>query len=390
MQRAKDDPPRRLRRVLLGAASCTAAILLALALAEAYFRITSQGPRFTSVQDALEFSATEHPDPTTGPEMAMKGLVRASANPDMIYELKPNLCCIYKGAPLETNSEGYRDREWTLVKAERTIRIAAIGDSVQFGPYLPIEKCYLRLLEDHFNAKANASPGLPRVETMNFAVPGYNSHQEAAMIREKVLLYAPDVLVVSYVGNDDQLPSFIEEISDQGGSSGLLPRSHLYQKIVSRSRARNRQLAREQPELALSEHIPERYRRMCGWPAVDRALRSISATARERGIKTLLTLYESEAGPAHEPNPRAGRHDAIARLTAEVGMERLDFLEIFGRVARERGWKDIVPLWLGPNNGHLNDVGHRLFASELARKLEDLGWVGPVALSSRPDDHDGK
>jgi hypothetical protein len=132
---------------------------------------------------------------------------------------------------------------------------------------------------------------------------------------------------------------------------------------------------RENPEIVVDGRVPEKYRRMVGWPAVERALRRMGAVAKEQKTPVLVTIYESEAGPDYEPHPRAERHAAIARVSAELGFDFLDMSEVLGRIARERGWKDIVPLWVSPRNGHLNEEGHRLFADSLTRRLVDSGWL---------------
>jgi len=355
--------------------ACLLALVLAFATVEVYLRLT-QERQFETVDEALEFIETLEPDATAGTDMPMKGLIRASSNRELIFELKPNLRTVYKGAPLETNSVGFRDREWTLEKPAGTLRIAAIGDSVLFGPYVPVEEIYLRLLEGALQAQLGTQPGARRVETLNFGVPGYNSFQEAVVVRDTALRYAPDVLLLNYCENDDGLPNFIADILDQDG--GLLPRSQILRKFATLSQDEQQELGAESPAstgAAAGDGLPEEYRRMCGWPAIEAAMRSIAALARERGVKLLMVLYASRAGPDNDPNPLAERHAAIARVAQELGIELLDLHPAFTRLARERGWRDIVPLWAGPHNGHLNAEGHRAYAQELEKKLDELGWL---------------
>ncbi len=333
------------------------------------------GPRFDSVEDALDYSEKADPDPDVGRHTNLEGLIRRSARADLVFELKSGLDCGFKGVPLRTNSFGFRGREWRLEKAPGTLRIALVGDSVVFGPFVAEEEIFASLLGQRIESATRGAIPRGRIETLNFGVPGYNATQEAELFAVDVPRFAPDMVVVGYVGNDDQLPSFIEDILDRS-SGGLLRRSLFFEELASMTKEEKRQLVRGTRELILDERIPGEYRRMIGWPAIEAAYRRMGAVAKAQGLRVLVTIYESEAGPDHDPHPRASRHEKLARLGEEIGFELLDMTAVFGRIARERGWRNIVPLWVNDENGHLNAEGHRLFADALAEKLASLGWLG--------------
>jgi len=363
------------RRAVFRGAAILLSLVLGLVVTELALRIWKPRPerRFGTVEEALEYSEKTAPDPDPGGDTSLKGLLRRSDVDDLVFELKPNLDCVYKGEPLRTNSLGYRDDEWTAAKPAGTKRVALVGDSVVFGPFVAEEKTYARLVEDSLT-KATFPDGAGRVEALNFGVPGYNSTQEAEVFASRVFRFDPDAVVVGYVGNDDQMPTFIEDIFDSSGD-GLLGRSALFEEMAAKSKEEKRRIVRETPDVVMDERVPEKYRRMVGWPAVERALRRMGAVAKEKSVPVLVTIYESEAGPSYEPHPRAKRHEQIARVAGEVGFDVLDMSAVLGAVARERGWKDIVPLWVGPRNGHLNAEGHALFADALVKRLVESGCL---------------
>jgi hypothetical protein len=48
-----------------------------------------------------------------------------------------------------------------------------------------------------------------QVEVINFSVPGYNTAIESELIKQKVIHYNPDLIIIGFVGNDLDLPDFI-------------------------------------------------------------------------------------------------------------------------------------------------------------------------------------
>ncbi|MBI3844676.1 MAG: hypothetical protein HY292_08575 [Planctomycetes bacterium] len=345
-----------------------AAVLAGVAIGLLAYRVTR--PARASVESQLERSEHESPDLSLGPTMHLGGLIRRSANPDLVFELKPNVHCAFHGVGVDTNSRGFRDREWTVEKPANAMRFALVGDSMLFGPYVRIEKTYARFVEAELQSRTPNA----RVETLNFGVPGYNSYQEAAVVRDVVFEYSPDVIVLGWVGNDDQLPSFLADSqSDEEGA--LMRRTELYGNTLPSTHEERQRLRREHPEMVEPPNLPESLRRMVGWPAVEQSIRTIGSLCRDRRVRVLLTLYESNAGPDHDPNPSADRHAALTRLAGESGIEVLDLHPIFTQVARDHGWRDTRPLWVRDDNAHLSEEGHRVFARALIAKIEALGWI---------------
>lgn len=103
-------------------------------------------------------------------------------------------------AYVRINSAGFRDVERTLTKPASTFRIAVIGDSYveAFQVERPDSVCLVieRALRGRFGADM-------AVEVLNFGVSGYGTGQEYLLVRDRVMAYAPNlVLLAFYVGND--------------------------------------------------------------------------------------------------------------------------------------------------------------------------------------------
>lgn len=105
----------------------------------------------------------------------------------------------FAGVPVAINGLGFRDdREYPLQKSPGTFRILVFGDSVTFGHGTLSETTYPFLLEQRLKAWR---PDV-RWEVWNLGVPGYNTAQELAYLREVGPIYQPDLVIVGFYPND--------------------------------------------------------------------------------------------------------------------------------------------------------------------------------------------
>lgn len=155
--------------------------ILALLLAvELSFRVYLYGPSALNPVKMNSFNQIHH-----------SGLVRASAVPEIGYELLPDQDVWYKGTRFRTNSAGLRDREYSLEKPADTFRVVVVGSSWTMGSGVEIEDVWHSQLEERLNAEA----GSTRVEIINFGVDQYGLGEIIATLEHKALAYDPDLVV---------------------------------------------------------------------------------------------------------------------------------------------------------------------------------------------------
>lgn len=103
----------------------------------------------------------------------------------------------FAGVPVRTNSLGFRaTRDDDLRKAPNTFRILVLGDSVTFGHGAVYD--YPSLLEGLLR---QWQPDIDW-QVWNLGVPGYNTSQELAQLRELGPAYQPDLVIVGFFIND--------------------------------------------------------------------------------------------------------------------------------------------------------------------------------------------
>ena len=131
---------------------------------------------------------------------------KPSNNPIIGSELKPNVEEKFDGYPIKLprvttvkiNSDGFRDKEYSIEKLNNTFRIIVLGDSITFGWGVENNETFSEILEDKLNSLNNGI----NYEVLNFGVHGYNTLQEVELLKEKGLKYKPDMVIVGYYMND--------------------------------------------------------------------------------------------------------------------------------------------------------------------------------------------
>jgi lysophospholipase L1-like esterase len=127
------------------------------------------------------------------------GFIRSSDDCEIVYDLKPNLDTYFSMARLRTNSQGLRDREYSIPKPENTYRVAVLGDSLTMPFGVEIEDAYHSVLEKVYNTESDQET----YEFINFGVGGYSLVQYLATLREKSLAYDPDHILVGLCLEND-------------------------------------------------------------------------------------------------------------------------------------------------------------------------------------------
>lgn len=99
------------------------------------------------------------------------------------------------------NSDGFRDIEHAVAKPPDTLRVAFVGDSYVEALQVEQDESFTRHAADHLE-RCGAFGGR-KIEVLSFGVSGYGTVQELVTVRERVLKYSPDLVVLVMTTNND-------------------------------------------------------------------------------------------------------------------------------------------------------------------------------------------
>ena len=181
-----------MRKISFKIISILIGLSLGLLLGEVVSRVYIFG------MDGLSFKKIK-----TFTNLANSGIIKASTNQKILYELKPNINDYFKCKKLITNAAGCRDKDYSFEKPKNTIRGIVIGDSFTMGSGVNIEETYHSQMEKTLNQNTKGI----QYELINLGVSGYNLLNYLGVLEEKVLKYDPDFLIIGfYSRNDVNLP----------------------------------------------------------------------------------------------------------------------------------------------------------------------------------------
>lgn len=121
-----------------------------------------------------------------------------------LYDLVPGATARSAVGDIEYNigTHGFRDHDRAREKPPGVFRVAILGDSVAFGYGVSRADGFVGRLETELREVAAETPGVDRVEVLNFAVSGFNPYNEAELFRGVVRDFEPDLTLVQFCVND--------------------------------------------------------------------------------------------------------------------------------------------------------------------------------------------
>jgi len=356
--RSRRTPLARLGPALLALGST----LFCLALGEVVLR----GRAHLQARGLLTPDLELPVDPLPGTRVQLGEMIRRSANRRIIYELRPNLRVVYQGAPVTTNAAGFRGPAIAATKPAGVERIVGIGDSFMFGQGVADHETHLARLE----ARRGGS-----VETANLAVPGYNAAMEVETLLEKGLRLRPDIVVIEFIGNDLDLPNFIAAEPQVLSLRRWFLADFVAQRLRSRRRAAGNGLVDAPRDTWDGEKyrsdpdsVPPAYRDLVGWPAVERAYRTLHAASVEHGFRLVLLRWDSIADERR-----------LVALAESLGFVVLNLSPLVETRARELGYPSWIesPLVLSQRDNHPSAMAHDLVSEAVERVLVEQCLLPP-------------
>lgn len=94
--------------------------------------------------------------------------------------------------------DGMREADLTIQKPAGVFRVALLGDSLVESLQVPIEETFGKELERKFKKSASGK----ELQVLNFGNSGYSTAQEFMQLKDKVMKYSPDAVIVFYNHRD--------------------------------------------------------------------------------------------------------------------------------------------------------------------------------------------
>lgn len=298
---------------------CLLAILFSLVLSEFLFRFS------------IRLNLVDYPFPNLD-----QSVHRYSENRELVYELKPSFST--RNGFHTTNSHGMRDKEYATEKPHGVFRIAVLGDSIGFGLGLPREQVFDSLLEQRLNERES-----PRYEILNFSVVGYNSSQEEILLREKVLSFDPDMVIVAVCLNDDTYTDGLGTLTRE--MSPFSAGSRIHSRLLS----------------FLLDSMEKRFfRGREDTSRIENLFEQLAKLGEKENFEPMALIFPSRFRHI-DSYKKVAKHASWRKLIESKGVPVIDFLEPWKQLNKEAR----KGLYLPGDKVHLSTLGMKEVAGTL-------------------------
>lgn len=291
---------------------------------------------------------------------AVTKLYKLSENKHLVYELCPNsgLKLEESGIEIKINGFGFRDKNYNLNKGDKQ-RVIFVGDSLTYGWQINLHETYHKQLEELLHSKNYDT------DVMGMGIVGYNTVQEYYLIKEKVLKFNPDIIVLQICSNDFHRTLGIKK-ETKGKNYILIPYRDLAIPYVLPKSSLTHFLMRSSHlykfinlklELLIKkwnkDYTAKEYFLM-GEEKSFRYLKKIKNFLDEEGIKFCAVIFPNKK--TREIYRHASLHKRIGKLLTNLHVPYVDLYEEFNITGPADIWAD---------KSHPNGKGNRIAAETL-------------------------
>ncbi len=278
------------------------------------------------------------------------------------HDHEPGKEAYLMGSDVKINSQGLRDKEYSLKKPDNTYRIVVIGDSITFGWGVEQEFTYPDVLEKKLNEKPPAGfPANVKYEVLNLGVGNYNTFQEVRRLKRIGLKYNPDLVLMGFFINDAE-PS----LDNRGGF--LIENSYLFALVTTRIRTIN--VFGEQG-LTYNDYYSSMFKpEQRGYIDMLNAFGDLKKITDDKNIPAAVFLIP-ELHDLSDSYPFAEIHRGVIKSIEEKGLPAFELFPYF------RGYTPEEKLWVSYNDAHHNAEANALLAKGIY-EIMDKGLVKPA------------
>jgi len=269
-----------------------------------------------------------------------------------------------------------QDYPFSYSKPEGSYRLAVIGDSFTFGTSMQFDDAFPKKLERLFAASKTE----PRVEVINYGIPGYSTDHEVSSAGQ-ALRHGADFVLLQVTLNDAQrkllaphgitgtnrfgeliMSGVLRDVSSIWTSFG-----YVYKRVHNRRTRQN-----------YIDYYFELFEDPVGWGIFRRAFTKIHRECRRNKVGFGVVILPLFGLPLDEDYPFLPLHQKIADYLEKREIPYVDLLSAFKNIPLER-------IQVEPGKDfHPNEIGHRIIAEQIFSWLT-AEQASPGVLKVRAD-----
>lgn len=263
-----------------------------------------------------------------------------------------------------------QDYPRTVPKPAGVFRIAVIGDSFSFAPYMQFTDAFPKKLEQMLNLGSSAARS---VEVLNYGVPAYSTSHEVK-VSEQALRDGADLIILQITLNDPEIkhhtPSGIREnMPDTFAPLALESRAGKLARIWRTYGFVRTRLHNTKTHAAYIQYFTDLFENPRTWKPFTEAMRSLVEQVRASGKPIVAVVFPLFGLPMDERYPFHPIHAKVRDLMHTLSVPLLDLSPIYQGIPLDH--LQVIP---GVDR-HPNEIAHRMAAESLYLWLEPQGLI---------------
>ncbi len=251
-----------------------------------------------------------------------------------------------------------RDFAYSHLKPPNTYRMFVVGDSFTFGTSLVFDDTFPKRLERIMNYRSSG----PKVEVLNYGIPGYSSAHEVELVKRAVSRQA-DLIVVELTLNDAEMKPFhaTYPFFDETGKPKL--DSWIFQWWKSLKFIGTR-LANAKSQQFFRQYYDDMYNKPENLQRFQNSFHVMKSLAEKSGSKFAVVIFPLFSHRLDAGYPFGKIHDKIHAILDAEKIQYLDLLGAFKNIPEGR--LQIIP----GDDAHPNEIAHRIATEKIYMWLQ--------------------
>jgi lysophospholipase L1-like esterase len=250
-----------------------------------------------------------------------------------------------------------QDAPYSEKKAQDVFRVAVVGDSFSFAPYMQFDDAFPKKLERMLNLQTREK----KAEVINYGVPAFSTSHEVDVVR-KAIQEEADLILLQITLNDPEIKAGTPigiTVFDKFGP----PKYGSFVKAVVEnskfvafvaSRLHNSKTQRE-----YREYFFDLYENPRSWNQFQKSLAKIAELAKNANKPLVAVVFPLFGLPMDQTYPFYPIHEKVSSALNELNVKHRDISDIYKDIPLER--LQVIP---GVDR-HPNEIGHRMAAEAI-------------------------
>lgn len=291
-----------------------------------------------------------------------------------VIDLKPKLSEGWDDRPtfyyIPEGAEYMRDAPHLASKPPNTYRIAVVGDSFSFAPYMQFDDTFAARLERMLNMNKTQEKG----EVVNYGVPAYSTHHEIALV-ERAIREQANLVLLQITLNDPELKPYRPTGLDLNAVNrfGQLDLSNTWYKYWKSAAFVRARLFNNQSRDRYVEYFFSLFDSPRTFNNFSSSVSRMSELCKKANIPLVAVIFPLFGVPLDDSYPFIPIHDKISEFMRQAKIPTLDLFPAYKGIPHDR--LKVMPI----RDFHPNEIAHRIAAERIYLWLEEQGFI-PAAL----------